>query len=507
MIAKNPRSNGSNRGSDVAGLIRYQYGPGRSNEHTDQHLVAVWGDERVADWEGKQDELISAMRQPLTAAGIREEKRVYHLILSVDRKRDRSLTDAEWADVAREHMDRVGLAPRDDSLGSVRWVAIRHADDHVHVVATLARQNGKQAWLPTGDHYLLRDASMDMEVKYDLVRTPPADRTATRTSNRAEVEKAARQREWRPNGAETDRDVLRREVRAAAAASTSEAEFFDRLERGGVVDVVKRMSQQNEGEVTGYRVALVGGATAATTREKLEEWQRLRVSRPDLPRPEPTSICYSGSTLHPDLSLPRLRRGWDGGEPVEAPRTAEGGRAVWAQAERAAVDATRALEAGRSPGDIPAGAVRLAAATGRAVEGARSGSGDLAVAADRLERAAGEPYRRPLVATGEALALRQAARAVSALGRVAGPEAAAASRVVAALVLLAAAIAEAREAQARAAQAAAARQAAQAAARAQEARAAAARAQGAAQAARPVAGQAPVVRRRPPQGPRPGRHR
>ena len=48
---------------------------------------------------------------------------------------DPYLSDAQWRDIAEELMHRLCLAPRGDS-GGVRWVAIRHADDHVHVVAT-----------------------------------------------------------------------------------------------------------------------------------------------------------------------------------------------------------------------------------------------------------------------------------------------------------------------------------------------------------------------------------
>jgi integrase len=32
------------RGSDAGGLVRYLYGPGKANEHTDPHLVAGLGD-------------------------------------------------------------------------------------------------------------------------------------------------------------------------------------------------------------------------------------------------------------------------------------------------------------------------------------------------------------------------------------------------------------------------------------------------------------------------------
>src|SRR5689334_16401096 len=54
---------------------------------------------------------------------------------------DRVLPDAEWAQVASAIMHRTGLAPQGDDLG-VRWVAVRHAADHIHIVATLARQDG-----------------------------------------------------------------------------------------------------------------------------------------------------------------------------------------------------------------------------------------------------------------------------------------------------------------------------------------------------------------------------
>jgi hypothetical protein len=70
-------------------------------------------------------------------------KPVYHLALSAAKDPqtgqlvDRYLDDEQWADIAREFMDRMGLARRGDDSG-VRWVAVRHADDHVHVVATLA---------------------------------------------------------------------------------------------------------------------------------------------------------------------------------------------------------------------------------------------------------------------------------------------------------------------------------------------------------------------------------
>ena len=106
---------------------------------------------------------------------------------------DRLLSDAEWAQVAAQIMDRTGLAPDGDDLG-VRWVAIRHAADHVHIVATLARQDGTRPRI-WNDFYRVREACQDAEARFGLRRTAPADRTAARRPSRAETEQAAR-RGW-----------------------------------------------------------------------------------------------------------------------------------------------------------------------------------------------------------------------------------------------------------------------------------------------------------------------
>lgn len=96
-------------------------------------------------------------------------KPVYHLSIAAAKDPqsgalvDRHLTDEQWADIAREYMDRIGLAKRGDDT-SVRWAAVRHADDHVHVVTTLARQDGRSPRL-SNDRYRSREASRFVEDK------------------------------------------------------------------------------------------------------------------------------------------------------------------------------------------------------------------------------------------------------------------------------------------------------------------------------------------------------
>jgi hypothetical protein len=68
-------------------------------------------------------------------------------------------------------MHHTGLAPEGDDLG-VRWVAVRHAADHIHIVATLARQDGTRpkVW---NDFYRVREACQEAEVARRWPRCAP----------------------------------------------------------------------------------------------------------------------------------------------------------------------------------------------------------------------------------------------------------------------------------------------------------------------------------------------
>jgi hypothetical protein len=137
------------------------------------------------------------------------------------------LTDEEWADVAEELMHQTGIAPRDDP-GACRWIAVRHADDHIHVVATLAREDGRRPNI-TRDYLKARMACQVVEERYGLCRTAPADRTAAPRPSGAELERAQR-----AGLEEPPRVALRRHVAAAAAASDSEEAFFAGLRERGL---------------------------------------------------------------------------------------------------------------------------------------------------------------------------------------------------------------------------------------------------------------------------------
>ena len=295
-----------------AGLLFYLFTEGLAgqhgldSDHTDAHLIAGWDDPRLLEPPQQQDgsrdlrRLAGLLNAPLALAELAKDATpVYHLAISAARDpdtgapRDRLLTDAEWADVAAEYLDRIGLAPRGDPDG-VRWVAVRHAPDHIHVVATLARQDGKRVW-PYRDFLRSREASHAVEARYGLISTAPADHTGTPETTRAEHRRLAgvnaeRAERGLPAQPAPDRDVLRRQVRTALAGSDNLEHFFDLLRCDGVL-VRERFSTQNLDEVTGYAVALP--------------------HRTDNGQP----IWFGGGKLAPDLTLPHLQRRWQQTQP------------------------------------------------------------------------------------------------------------------------------------------------------------------------------------------------
>jgi len=311
------------RGSNVRRLLYYLYGPGQANEHTDPHLVAGFGDpaelepERLRGSYRDFRRLAGLLNQPLAAInGDNYPKPVWHCSIRAAPE-DRMLSDQEWARIAAHIMHRTGLTPDGDDLG-VRWVAVRHAPDHIHILATLARQDRHRPSL-WNSYRKLRDACRDTEEWFGLRSTAPADRTAARRDTRAETERAIR-RGWD----EPPRARLRRDVCTAAAGARTEEEFFTGLARAGLL-VRRRCSVKNPGEVTGYAVAL----PQHTTRDGQVVW-------------------YGGGKLAADLTLPKLRARW--GDPAVRDPLA-GAAGMSAPAVRAVLRSAVASAAEQAPGE------------------------------------------------------------------------------------------------------------------------------------------------------------
>jgi hypothetical protein len=428
------------RGQQAAGLIRYLYGPGRREEHRDPHLVAGWRDpaelEPALRPGGRRDfrRLAGLLAQPHAALGSRGlDRPVWHCVVRAA-PGDRMLSDAEWGHLARDIMDRTGLAPHGQDDEAVRWIAVRHAGDHIHIVGTLARQDGgrPQFW---NDYYRVREACQAAEERHGLLRTAPADRTADRRPARAEHEKA--RREGRP---EAPRITLRRAVANAAAGAGSEEEFFARLREAGVL-VRVRYSTRNPGQVTGYAVALTGDTAHAGG-----------------------PLWFGGGKLAADLTLPKLRARWDGASAPARPRaqfTAEERNAIWEHAARTAYDARERIR--RCAATDPAAAADAAWAASDTLHAAAAvlGSRVIRQAADSYARAARMPYARIPRRTPAGTGLRQVARLLSRATLDGQLPRFAQAQLLTQLAALVDAVTELRQAQRHAAQAAAARRAAE----------------------------------------------
>jgi len=451
-------------GDSTRGLVRYLFGPGEHNEHTDARLVAGWDDlSRIAPDLAAGDAGLRALAGLLDAPnkGARGgEGSVYHLILSSARPdpskglaADPALTDEQWAGVARDVLERIGLIRPGDADG-VRWIAVRHDQvdaEHVHVVATLASQQTRRRVHPSNDFYRIGEGCRAAETQYGLRGTAPRDRTSTPPVTRPE-----RQKHERLGRAELPRDVLRRQVREAVSRATSTAEFLTELRGAGLL-VKERLSPAN-GELTGYAVAVAGGDRNS--------------------HGEP--IFYGGGRLASDLSLPKVRARYGeapAGRPAPAagtgrprasgpaPRLTPEQRAqVWHHAAQAAEQAVRTID---SAGQDPAAAADAAWAASDYLTGAarlvagNSQAGPLEAAARDLDRAAREQWGRVPPASAAGRGLRKASGLLLAARVVQHAETSQLLALLAQAAVLADAVTRLREAQGRAQQAAAARSAAE----------------------------------------------
>jgi hypothetical protein len=381
------------RGERVEGLIYYLFGPGQHEEHTDPHIVAGWRHpaelEPPLRADGRRDfrRLIGLLSQPHAAMGAWGLARpVWHCSMR-SAPEDKMLSDDEWAQIACDVMHRTGLSPFGQEDDAVRWVAIRHGDDHIHIVAMLARQDGRHPRV-RNDRYRVREACLATEHRYGLRRTAPGDRTAAWRPARAESEKADRR-----GLEEAPRITLRRQVSTAAATAPTEEDFFVRLRRSGVF-VRARRSTRDPDQLTGYAVALPGDTTNAGD-----------------------PVWYGGGKLAADLTLPKLRRRWDApGGSADDPFTAAERSAVWDYAVRAAFWAAAQLQALAETD--PACAADAAWATAGTLHAAAAvlASRILRQAADAYDRAARMAYGRIPPRTPAGDSLRRAARLLSAYG-------------------------------------------------------------------------------------------
>ncbi|WP_329581969.1 relaxase/mobilization nuclease domain-containing protein [Kitasatospora sp. NBC_01250] len=290
-------------GADTHGALKYLFGPGKANEHTDPHIVASWDGFTPDPGRVPQGErtatlarLADALDLHVLQYGRKITKHVYHRPVRADVS-DRILSDEEWGTIARRILAAAGITPDGDPDGC-RWIAVRHADDHIHILATTVRADLTQARLH-GDQYRVEDELTSIERQYGLL-----DLAETRTKEyRAAIPKRAKGSELhkakRLGLEETQRQSLRTAVRRALAGAADEEEFTARLADHGVLLGVRRAPS---GDVTGYTFAL-----------------------PNAEGGEP--LWFSGSKLAADLTQPKIHARFTAG--IDQPAYPDPDQRTW----------------------------------------------------------------------------------------------------------------------------------------------------------------------------------
>jgi hypothetical protein len=171
------------RRASVAEVLHYLFGPGEYRDHREPRVVAAWAYATTGGVDELQPAMASGRRvlrrmvelleQPVVAGVNPPGKPVWHGSLH-NHADDPLLSDGRWAQIAGEFMAAVGLAPNGD-LDAVRWLGIRHGADHVHLVATLVRQDGRTVW-GGNDYRLAQAAARDLEDRYALHPVGRGDR-------------------------------------------------------------------------------------------------------------------------------------------------------------------------------------------------------------------------------------------------------------------------------------------------------------------------------------------
>lgn len=314
-------------GGRTTGLLIYLTGPGRANEHTDQHLVA--GDSALMAWHGDDEldrdaavQIAQHLDAPMHAfgtevlGGIYEydetskkqvkvgvgPAHVWHCSLSL-RADEGQISDELWGQIATEFVEEMGFGDEDGSKAPCRWAAVRHGlskngNDHIHIVVNRVREDGTKAsdW---------QRFKRSQKVVAAIERRHGLQILESREAGRSlpGVSPAEQQLQKRTGAPEPDRTRLHRLVRAAATQAGDEGEFVRRARRAGLM-VRPRYAAGRSDVVTGYSVALRPTAGA---------------------RP----VWFGGGQLARDLTLPRLREYWP-----DTPEAATAAVAEWNAAHR-----------------------------------------------------------------------------------------------------------------------------------------------------------------------------
>jgi len=162
-------------GSNMQGLVDFLFGPGKSEEHTDPHIIAAYADIFVgdrADTSLARTMLAIGLDNPRTTmlSEVRE-KFVLHITVTAAPE-DGLLGEDTWAHIARAIAAHLGFD--DEGHGApLRWIAVYHGvtnngHDHMHVVANRVGEDGRTHAFARPPTVMLSQIRRDMEILHRL---------------------------------------------------------------------------------------------------------------------------------------------------------------------------------------------------------------------------------------------------------------------------------------------------------------------------------------------------
>jgi len=292
-----------NHGSRVRGLVEYLFGQGRSEEHTDPHVIASHDllllDDRARTPLARKMLADEIDRPRQMMAPEVKEKFVFHASISLPAD-ERPVSEEMWRDIAESVAEHMGFG--EDTPGApVRWIAVHHGvsrngNDHIHLMANLIAEDGRKHRFPEPPGVMLNQIRKQMEIKHGLRLVGHDKGTGLGAYPQAEARRAEEERHTEavekgaPDTAvklaEPETVQLERRVRAAASAAVDEADFLHHLHEQDVA-VRPRFATGDRTRVVGMSVALPtdGGGQSL--------------------------IWHGGGRLAKDLTLPALRKHWD----------------------------------------------------------------------------------------------------------------------------------------------------------------------------------------------------
>ena len=290
------REHQSSRATTPTAVLAYLYDTGRANEHTDQHLVASWDDfasptpaapglprSQAATRPAHLEALDLRVKQARSA---RRRNGTCGTARCAPPPRTASSPTPSGPTIARRVVHATGIAPDGDPDGC-RWVAVRHAEDHIHIAATKVRGDLRTArnW----NDYLTAAMNELTAIEKDfgltrVARGPSRDRSA-----RSAPPGPSRRRPSDRATATTARERLRTTVRTASPPPPAPDEFFNLLAAPPVFSRNPALALRRPPRLQGRPAATHG-----------------------------TPIWFSGSSLATDLSLPRSDSAWR--QPKHRPR-------------------------------------------------------------------------------------------------------------------------------------------------------------------------------------------